>query len=127
MRISALGGLFPARPGMMLRIEGATLLVAGAMLYWMTGGSWWLFALLLFTPDVSMLGYLFGPGIGAVVYNVFHAYPLPVALAIFALLVGVPLVLSVALVWLVHIGLDRLLGYGLKYPDGFKNTHLGRM
>lgn len=126
-RVFALSGLFLARPRTMLRVEGATLLVAGAMLYWAAGGSWWLFALLLLAPDVSMLGYLVGPGIGAVVYNVFHAYPLPVFLAVFGLLGGVPLFLSVALVWLVHIGLDRLLGYGLKYPDGFKNTHLGRM
>jgi hypothetical protein len=86
-----------------------------------------MFALLLLAPDLSMLGYVAGPRVGAVVYNVFHAYPLPAVLGIFGLLGGSPLVLAVALIWLAHIGMDRLLGYGLKYPTEFKDTHLGRL
>ncbi len=116
-----------ARPAAMLRIEGATLLAVSAMLYWANGGSWWLFALLLLAPDVSMLGYLIGPKIGAAAYNAFHSYPLPAALGLLGLLWGTPLVVDVALVWLAHIGMDRLVGYGLKYPSGFKDTHLRRV
>jgi hypothetical protein len=97
------------------------------LLYWMGGGSWWLFALLLLAPDLSMLGYLARPRVGAILYNVFHSYPLPAALGIFGMLAGAPLAVSVALVWFAHIGMDRLMGYGLKYPTAFKDTHLQRV
>lgn len=116
-----------ARPSAMLRIEGATLLAASAMLYWANGESWWLFALLLLAPDASMLGYLAGPRIGATAYNAVHSYPLPAALGLLGMLWGSPLIVAVALVWLAHIGMDRLVGYGLKYPSDFKDTHLGRV
>ena len=120
-------GLSLARPAAVLRIEGATLFAASVMLYWANGGSWWLFALLLLAPDVSMLGYLAGPRIGAAAYNAFHSYPLPAALGVFGLLWGAPLAIAVALVWVAHIGMDRLVGYGLKYQTGSKETHLERV
>lgn len=116
-----------ARPSALLRVEGATVLAGSALLYWLNGGSWWLFALLLLAPDASMLGYLGGPRIGAVIYNAFHSYPLPALLAAFGLLGGSPLAVSLALVWFAHIGMDRMVGYGLKYPTDFKDTHLGRV
>lgn len=113
-------------PGAMLRVEGAALLLASVALYWVNGGSWLLFVLLLLTPDLSMLGHLAGVRKGAVVYNVFHAYPLPAALALFGVFSGSAMALSLALIWLAHIGVDRIVGYGLKYPTGFKDTHLNR-
>lgn len=116
-----------ARPAAMLRIEGATLLALSTTLYWANGGSWWMFALLLLAPDVSMLGYLAGPRVGATFYNAFHSYPLPATLGIVGLLAGTPLAGSVALVWFAHIGMDRALGYGLKYSTAFGDTHLGRL
>ena len=116
-----------ARPSALLRVEGATVLAGSALLYWLGGGTWWLFALLLLAPDASMLGYLGGPRIGASVYNAFHSYPLPAVLAAFGLLGGSPLAVSLALVWFAHIGMDRALGYGLKYPTAFGDTHLGRV
>ena len=124
-RMPALLGF--SRPAVLLRAEGAAMLLTSVMLYWVSGGSWLLFALLLLVPDLSMLGYLAGPRVGATVYNVFHAYPLPAALGAFGLLGGSPLALAVALVWFAHIGMDRLVGYGLKYPTEFKDTHLGRV
>ena len=119
--------LMLTRPAVMLRTEGAAMLVGSVLLYWTTGGSWWLFALLLLAPDVSMVGYLAGPSIGAATYNAFHSYPLLAVLGLVGLLAGEPLAVSVALVWFAHIGMDRLMGYGLKYPTGFKNTHLQRV
>jgi hypothetical protein len=119
--------LFLARPAVLLKAEGMTILVGSALLYWLFGGSWWLFLLLLLVPDASMLGYLGGPRFGAVAYNAFHSYPLPAVLAAFGLLGGFPLALAVALVWFAHIGLDRTVGYGLKYPTAFGDTHLGRV
>ena len=117
---------FLARPAVLLKGEGAALLVASVVLYWLDGGNWLLFVLLLLAPDASILGYLAGPRVGAAVYNAFHSYPLPAALGIIGLLLGAPLAVAVALVWFAHIGMDRMIGYGMKYGSGFKDTHLGR-
>lgn len=114
-------------PGALLRVEGGVLLATSALFYWVNGGSWVLFALLILAPDVSMLGYLLGTKVGAATYNLFHTYALPASLAVFGVLAGSPLAVSVALVWFAHIGMDRLVGYGLKYTSGFKDTHLNRV
>ena len=117
----------PTGPGALLRVEGGVLLATGALFYWVNGGSWVLFALLILAPDVSMLGYLFGTKVGAATYNLAHTYAIPASLASFGVLAGSPLAVSVALVWFAHIGMDRLVGYGLKYTSGFKDTHLARV
>jgi len=98
-----------------------------AALYARTGASWWLFAALWLAPDLSMLGYLAGPCRGARVYNAFHTYVGPVVLALSALLLHAHGLTPIALIWANHIGVDRLLGFGLKYADGFGFTHLGRV
>ncbi len=114
-------------PGVMLRAEGAALLLVSVALYGVNGGGWLLFVLLLLAPDLSMLGYLAGVRTGSAVYNVFHAYPLPALLAIYGVFTGSGTILSLALIWLAHIGVDRMVGYGLKYPTNFKDTHLNRV
>jgi len=111
----------------LLRAEGGVLLAASALLYWVNGGSWVLFALLILAPDVSMVGYLLGKKVGAAVYNAAHTYALPASLAVFGVLTGSPLAVSGALVWFAHIGMDRLFGYGLKYASGFKDSHLDKV
>jgi hypothetical protein len=116
-----------ARPGVLLRTEGAVVAALSVLLYSLHGGSWFLFVLLLLVPDLSMLGYLAGPRVGAAVYNVFHTYALPSALVAYGLLGGSTVSIAVALIWFAHIGVDRMLGYGLKYSSGFKDTHLGRL
>lgn len=121
------GLLFWMSPAAMLRAEGAATLILGTTLYWLNGESWWLFALLLLAPDLSMAGYLVGTRVGAAIYNLFHSYPLPAALVIFGLLAGSPLAVAGALVWFAHIGMDRMIGYGLKYQSDFKDTHLERV
>ncbi len=100
--------------------------VFSAMLYARTGASWWLFAALWLAPDLSMLGYLAGSCWGARIYNAFHTYVTPAALALCALLLHAHFALAIALIWGNHIGVDRLLGFGLKYADGFGYTHLDR-
>jgi hypothetical protein len=114
-------------PAILLRLEGAALLAAAVLLYREHDASWLLFAVLLFAPDLSALGYLGGARIGAIAYNVAHTTVLPIALGVTGLLAGSDLAISLALVWLAHIGLDRTIGYGLKYPDAFKATHLARV
>ncbi|HVN93954.1 MAG TPA: DUF4260 domain-containing protein [Terracidiphilus sp.] len=112
---------------LLLRLEGLVVAAATGILFARTGVSWWLFAALWLAPDLSMLGYLAGSCRGARVYNAFHTYIGPGVLALCSLLPEAHIALAVALIWANHIGVDRLLGYGLKYGDGFGFTHLGRM
>ena len=106
-----------------LRLEGFVVLVAATWLYARGGHSWALYALLFLAPDLSFVGYLAGPRVGAVAYNLAHSYVVPGILAIAWIATGRPPVPS--LIWLAHIGFDRSVGYGLKYADGFGSTHLG--
>ena len=111
----------------MLRLEGLGLFVGMTLLYGVWEGSWWIYAALFLAPDLSFLGYLFGPRFGALLYNTAHSYMVPMALMTAGFVTAEPLVLSVAIIWLAHIGFDRALGYGLKYASGFGFTHLGRI
>lgn len=110
-----------------LRMEGTAIGTLALIAYGTTGVSWWLFAALILVPDLAMVGYLAGPRVGALIYNLAHTYTVPIALAGAAMIAGLPLLLAVALVWIAHIGLDRMLGYGLKLPKGFKHTDLGTL
>ena len=112
-------------PGVLLRLEGGALLIAATVFYFYTGGHWLLFLVLLLTPDLALVGYLRGPRIGALTYNLAHTTTLPLLLLVVALLAGVTPGVLAASIWLAHIGLDRLVGYGLKYPTDAKDTHLG--
>jgi hypothetical protein len=111
----------------LLRLEGLTLFVGMTLLYAVWDGSWWVYAILFLAPDLSFLGYLAGPRPGAILYNAAHSYLAPMALMTTGFALSSPLVLSIAMIWLAHIGLDRALGYGLKYFAGFAFTHLGRI
>ncbi|KKB10172.1 DUF4260 domain-containing protein [Devosia chinhatensis] len=111
----------------LLRAEGLALFIAATLLYLMTGGVWWIFALLIFAPDLSFLGYAGGNRVGAAIYNAAHSYIVPVALGLAGVLLENQLLQHLALIHLAHIGLDRALGYGLKYASGFKDTHLGEL
>lgn len=110
----------------LLRLEGLAALAAAIAGYAVIGGSWPLFALLLLAPDLAMIGYRFGPAAGAAAYNAVHTYLAPAALGAAGLAFGAPALQALALIWVAHIGLDRALGYGLKYATGFGDTHLGR-
>ena len=115
------------RPALQLRAEGGALLVLAVVLYARLDASWWLFAILAPAPDLSALGYLGGARVGATAYNLAHWAAVPAVLAIVGVLSDRDLVVAVALVWFAHIAFDRLLGYGLKYPDAGKITHLQRL
>jgi hypothetical protein len=106
------------------RLEGLAILIVSTMLYARLDAGWWFFALLLLAPDVSMAGYLVDKAIGQTVYNVAHTYTLPLLLAVAGFWFGSDLALTLSLIWLAHIGMDRVLGYGLKEAAGFKFTHL---
>jgi len=114
-------------PTLFLRSEGLALVALATFLYARLDESWWLFAALLLAPDLSMVGYAAGSRAGAISYNVAHTYLLPAALVVAGVGGGVPAMVAVALIWFAHIGMDRLLGYGLKRTSGFRDTHLGRI
>jgi len=108
-----------------LRLEGFVALLLAVYIYARGDSSWLIFAGLFFVPDLSFSGYLAGPRVGAAIYNAGHSYAGPLVLALALLSVGISAVWAV--VWIAHIAFDRALGYGLKYPSAFADTHLGRI
>ena len=116
-------GAVTGAPRLWLRLEGLAVLALAVLVFARGGHSWMLLAILFLAPDLSFLAYLAGPRAGAMAYNAVHSYVGPAVAAGAALLTGRPPVL--ACIWAAHIGFDRLLGYGLKYPTAFGDTHLG--
>lgn len=110
-----------------LRAEGVATFVAGLAGFLYLGLPWWGFALLLIVPDVSMVGYVRGPRLGAIVYNVAHDLATGAAIAGVGLVTGSVPVAAAGAILIAHSGMDRMMGYGLKLPSSFKDTHLGRI
>lgn len=109
------------------KLEYAALLVLALIAYHQVSGNWRLFALLILAPDLSMLGYLAGPRIGAWCYNAIHTWLTALGVLLIGWLVGSETTITVALILAAHICMDRAMGYGLKHESGFKDTHLGRI
>lgn len=107
--------------------EGLLVLCLCLTYYHYVGFGWTFFMLLFFTPDLSMLGYLLNPAFGSVIYNLFHTYTTAILLIFIGMLLNLPLAISLGLIFMAHIGLDRFLGFGLKYPSSFNDTHLHRL
>ena len=101
--------------------------VGSLALYFHFDYGWLALVLLLLAPDLSFAAYLAGPATGAHVYNALHTTAPPIVLAVAGVLADERLPVQLGLIWLAHIGIDRLLGYGLKYPSAFKDTHLQRV
>lgn len=110
---------------MVLRLEGLCVLVAALLVYSNFGFSWGMFALFFLTPDISFLGYLAGPRVGATTYNTAHSYIGAIACVVAGHFLHAPAFSCAGIIWCAHIGFDRALGYGLKYSTGFGFTHLG--
>ena len=110
-----------------MSLEWISVAVAAIVAYAAIGGSWKLFLLLILAPDLAMLGYLAGPRIGAIAYNAFHILVWPALLLAAGLIWEQGLAVQIAAIWTAHIAVDRALGYGLKLPEGFAETHLGRI
>lgn len=115
------------RVDLLIRLEWLAVLIMAVAAYWSGGYAWWIFALLILAPDLTMIGYLAGPYIGAITYNVVHTVIAPLALAALGLWFGLDWALQIAIILLAHIAIDRALGYGLKLSTGFKDTHMGRI
>ena len=118
-------GIPPKPVTALLRLDGLAVGVAAIVAFATTGGNWWLFALLILAPDLSFLAMALGTRRAAMVYNFAHSYTWPLILIGAALLTMAGWLLPVGLIWAAHIGIDRAVGYGLKYPDSIETTHLG--
>jgi hypothetical protein len=112
------------KPRVLLHLEGAFVLLLSVLLYKQIHASWLLFFVLILAPDLFMLGYLLNVRIGAGLYNLVHTYVGPLVLVAVSIFVKYPLLLPLCLIWVAHLGMDRMLGFGLKYPTHFKDTHL---
>ncbi|MCI0583467.1 MAG: DUF4260 domain-containing protein [Chloroflexi bacterium] len=110
-----------------LRAEGVVAFIGGIALWLILDQPWPLFVVLLFVPDVSMLGYVSGPHAGAIAYNVAHNWATAGGLLLLGFVAEVGALILAGTVLLAHVGIDRALGYGLKYPTSFQDTHLGRI
>jgi len=109
----------------LLKLEELSLLGLSLFLFSGLDYSWGWYAFLFFTPDLSMLGYLANPRVGSWTYNLIHHKGLAVAAYVLGYLLSTPWLMFAGTLLLGHSSLDRVFGYGLKYPDAFKNTHLG--
>ena len=112
---------------MILRVEGLAIFAAATFMYHRLGFAWPTFFWFFLLPDLSLAGYLLGPRIGAIAYNLAHSYVGAIGLALLGVATPGSPALIAGLIWLAHIGFDRALGFGLKYAQGFGHTHLGRI
>lgn len=108
----------------LLKLEELAMYIAATMLMLSINNNFVLYLLVLFTPDISMLGYAVNPKLGAVIYNLVHHKAVAILLAGIGMLMGNLRITYVGLLLFAHSSMDRTLEYGLKYPDAFKHTHL---
>src|SRR5215207_237709 len=114
-------------PAILLRAEGLAVAVAAFVLYFDRDYGWVLLVVLALAPDLSAVGYLAGARVGAATYDAAHTYVPVLALGVAGVVTDSDVAVQLALIWALHIGADRCLGYGLKYPSAFKDTHLQRL
>lgn len=109
----------------LLRLEEAVLFLAGIYLFSFLKYSWWVFPILVLTPDVSMIGYMINKKFGAYLYNIFHTRIIGVVIMVIGLYLNTDSIMLAGIILFSHCAMDRMLHYGLKYTDSFKHTHLG--
>lgn len=112
---------------LLIQLEGLALFIFSIFLFSQLGYAWWWYPLLILSPDLSMIGYLGGPRLGAVVYNTFHHQALAIAVYLLGIFLNIPALQLTGVILFGHSNMDRALGYGLKHSDSFHNTHLGRI
>ncbi len=111
----------------LIRLEEVAFVLFSIFLFATLGFPWWYFPILLFVPDVSIAGYLLGPRLGAWAYNFVHHRGLALIYYVVGILLSVPVVALIGVILFAHSSLDRVFGYGLKYPESFTATHLGQI
>lgn len=110
-----------------LKFEYATLLVLSVFLFSLLPYVWWWYPTLFLVPDVGIIGYALNPRAGAWTYNLFHSLATGILLYLLGLYTYTSFLALAGVIIIGHAGFDRLLGYGLKFQDSFKHTHLGNL
>jgi len=110
-----------------LRLEGLAVFLASLYFFNEFSGNWIIFVLLIIVPDISMIGYLKDKKLGSITYNLVHNYILALVVIFYGILTNDNLIISLGLILSAHIGADRLVNYGLKYPSNFKDTHINKV
>ncbi|MCB2178789.1 DUF4260 domain-containing protein [bacterium] len=108
-----------------IRLEELGMFLFGILAFTQLGYAWWWFLVLLFTPDLSMIGYALSPVVGAWTYNIVHHKGIALIVYVLGVWLAVPWVQLAGVILFTHSSMDRIFGYGLKYPDSFQHTHLG--
>ncbi|WP_073202002.1 DUF4260 domain-containing protein [Gracilibacillus kekensis] len=111
----------------LLHVEGLAILLLSLYGYFYFGFSWIWFFILLLSPDIFMLGYLINNKVGSMVYNFIHTLSVAILIFLIGIFLSNSIFLAAGLILSSHIGMDRMFGYGLKYPTHFKDTHLNRV
>ncbi|WP_461048548.1 DUF4260 domain-containing protein [Spirosoma arcticum] len=109
------------------KVEELALFAACIYLFSRLNFAWWWFPALLLLPDLSMVGYLINPAVGAVTYNLVHHKALGILIGVWGLMTGNQYLMLAGLILVAHSSMDRVAGYGLKYADNFKHTSLGTL
>lgn len=125
LKMGSSGNISGAR--ILLGLEGLAVLLLCIFMYGKVSRDWLAFALLFFAPDLTFIAFALGARAGTIAYNLMHTYTAPLLLAGVSLALDNQTGVALALIWAGHCGMDRAVGYGLKYVSGFKDTHLGRV
>jgi hypothetical protein len=113
---------------LVLKLEEFAMFTGCIVLLYLSDAEWWWYLLLMIGPDISMLGYLAGNKIGAWSYNLFHHKAIAVIIFILGVwILNINWIMLIGIVLFGHSSMDRFFGYGLKYENGFKFTHLGEI
>jgi hypothetical protein len=109
----------------LLKAEEAAMFILGIFLFSKLSFAWWVFPALLLAPDISMVGYLANPRMGAWLYNLAHHKAIAISVYLAGVYLNNEIIQLSGVILFAHSSMDRILGYGLKYNDAFKHTHLG--
>lgn len=110
-----------------LKIEELAQFILGIFLFSKLDFAWWWFPALILVPDFGMIGYALNTRTGALIYNIFHNKAIAIAVYLAGMYLTNPILSLAGIILFSHSAMDRIFGYGLKYPDSFKNTHLGKI
>lgn len=111
----------------LIRLEEAAMFGASILLFSQTTFSWWWYPALILLPDIGMIGYVAGHKTGAFTYNLFHHKAVAIVVLCLGWYLSFPWLLLAGIILFGHSSLDRMMDYGLKYPDSFHHTHLAML
>lgn len=123
---------------LILKLEELAMWMLSIIALLFSGVEWWWYLIMFIGPDISMLGYLIGNKMGAWSYNLFHHKGIAILILLLGFTMNLPndgpsklpetdLLIYVGIILFGHSSMDRFFGYGLKYENGFKFTHLGEI